>query len=280
MKNILFFLISLFIINSCGESTGDLENLNIPLVIGAGGSATGNAKIIKTINDGTDIYNYTVQNSKLTKYFDSNNTVEYNIVYNTAGKISSATGFYNTPNSVSATVFNVNFVYNSSGVLMNLTGTETTANVMYNIATTFNYNNGIIVNTSTQKSATSSAGNTVIDIVTDFTYSGANLNKTLTQKTEYLNGSSIGGSQTVVKFTNFDNKNNYLKGFPKEFQYFTTYINAEENYFSPNNYLKKEIEINGISLSVFDYIIVYDSDDFPIQKTTGNTATSFIYQPL
>ena len=280
MKNLLFILFSFFIINSCGESTGDLENLNLPLVIGAGGGATGNAKIIKTINTGTNLFTYTIQNSKLTKYSDANNTVEYNVNYNAANKISSISGFYNTPNSTAGTTFNVNFVYNASGILTNLTGTETTANVNYNIATAFIYNSGIIVQTSTQKTTTSALGNVLINITTDFTYSGANLNKAATLKSESLNAISFGNTQTEVRFLNFDSKNNYLKGFSKEFQYFSTYINAEQNYFSPNNYLKKEIIVNGGTPTVSDYVYTYDTDDFPIQYIVGGAATSFIYQAL
>ncbi|MFC6267108.1 hypothetical protein [Frigoriflavimonas asaccharolytica] len=278
MKNLLFILFSFLIINSCGESTGDLENLNVPLVIGAGGGATGNTKIVKTINIGTNLFTYTVQNSKLIKYFDANNTVEYNVNYNAANKISSITGFYNTPTSTAGTTFNVNFVYNASGVLTNLAGTETTANVMYNIATTFTYNSGIITQTSTQKTAVSSLGNILVSLTTDFTYSGANLNKTATQKSETVNAISVGNTLTNVRFLNFDTKNNYLKGFPKEFQYFTTYIDAGQNYFSPNNYLRKEVDVNGGTPSVSDYTYTYDADDFPIQYIVGGSATSFIYQ--
>lgn len=277
MKNLLFLLFSFFIINSCGEASGDLENLNIPLVIGAGGSSTGNAKIIKTVSTAGTTFFYTVQNSKLIKYNDNNNTTEYNLSYNAGGRIENANGFYNTPNSA-ASIFNVNFTYDANGILTGLSGTETTANVIYNVATTFTYNNGIFVKTYTEKTTQTPNGLSKIAITTDFTYSGVNMNSSTTQKTETLNGTSIGSTQTITKFTNFDNKNNYLKGLPRDFALFTTYINSDQNYLSPNNYLKKEVEVNGVSSSIQEYTVVYDADNYPIQKTTGNTATSYIYQ--
>ena len=280
MKDLLFLFFSLLIINSCGESTGDLENFNVPLVIGAGGGATGNAKMIRSVNDGANTYFYTLQNSRLSKYNDANNKVEYDLTYNAAGKLSSATGFYNTPNATTASVFNVNFVYDAGGILTGLSGTETNANVTYNISTTFGYSGGVIVQTSTVKTATSPLGTSTITNITNFSYSGVNLNKAATQYTETLNATTVGTSLTTVKFLNFDTKNNYLRGLPKEFQYFTTYINANENYFSPNNYLKKEIDVNGGTPTVLHYTITYDSDDYPIQKVTGASATSYIYQPL
>lgn len=277
MKNLLFLLFSFFIINSCGEASGDLENLNIPLVIGAGGSSTGNAKIIKTVSTAGNTFFYTVQNSKLIKYNDNNNTTEYNLSYNAGGRIENANGFYNTPNSA-ASIFNVNFTYDGNGILTGLSGTETTANVIYNVATTFTYNNGIFVKTYTEKTTMTPNGLSKIAITTDFTYSGVNMNSSTMQKTETLNGTSIGSTQTITKFTNFDNKNNYLKGLPRDFALFNTYINSDQNYLSPNNYLKKEVEVNGVSSSIQEYTVVYDADNYPIQKTNGNTATSYIYQ--
>lgn len=199
------------------------------------------------------------------------------ISYNAGGKIESANGFYNTPNSA-ASVFNVNFTYDANGILTGLSGTETTANVVYNVATTFTYNNGIFVKTYTEKTTQTANGLSKFAITTDFTYSGVNMNKSTIQQEETLNGTSIGSTQTVTKFNNFDNKINYLKGLPKDFALFTTYINADQNYLSPNNYLKKEVEVNGVSLSIQEYIVVYDADNYPIQKTTGSTAASYIYQ--
>ena len=278
MKNLLFLLFSLFIINSCGEASGDLENLNIPLVIGAGGNATGNSKIIKTVSSANNTFFYTVQNSKLTKYYDTNNTTEYNLSYNAGGKIASANGFYNTGNATAASVFNLNFTYDSNGLLSGLSGTETTANVIYNIATTFTYNNGVFIKTYTEKTTQTPLGLSKIAITTDFTYSGANMNKSTMQQTETLNGTSIGSNQTITKFSNFDGSKNYLKGLPKDFALFTTYINADQNYLSTNNYLKKETEVNGGGSTVQDFTLVYDTDNYPIQATTGSSATSFIYQ--
>ena len=149
MKNLLFLLFSLFIINSCGDATGDLENLNIPLVIGAGGSATGNSKIIKTVSTSGNTYEYTLENSKLVKYNDSNNATEYNLAYNTDGKIGQANGFYTESNASAASVFNLNFTYNGNGLLTGLSGSENTGNVVFNVATTFTYTNGIFVKTFT-----------------------------------------------------------------------------------------------------------------------------------
>ena len=280
MKNIFFLLFSFLIFTSCGDATGDLENLNIPLVIGAGGTATGNAKIIKTVSSANNTFHYFLQNSKLTKYSDSNNTTEYNLSYNAAGKISAATGFYNSPNSVAASVFNLNFNYDGNGILVGLSGTETTANNVYNVATTFTYNNGVFVKTFTEKTVQTALGLSKFTITTDFTYSGVNMNKSTMQQTESLNATSVGSTQKVVKFTNFDGNNNYLKGIPKEFSLFTTYINADQNYLSPNNYLKREIEINNGAPTTENYTLVYDSDNYPLQAVAGSSATSYIYQPF
>lgn len=280
MKNLFFLLFSFLIITACGDASGDLENLNIPLIIGPGGSTTGNSKIIKTVTKANNTTFYTLQNSKLVKYSDSNNSTEYNLSYNSGGKISAATGFYNTPNSIAASLFNLNFTYDTNGILVGLFGTETTANNVYNVATTFTYTGGVFVKTYTEKTIQTPIGLSKFAITTDFTYSGVNMNKSTMQQIETLNGSSVGNSQRVVKFSNFDGSNNYLKGLPKEFVLFTTYINADQNYFAPNNYLKREIELNGGAASVEEYTFVYDADNYPIQAINGGSATSFIYQPL
>lgn len=280
MKNIFFLIFSFLIFTACGDASGDLENLNIPLVIGPGGSATGNSKIIKTVSKANSTNYYSLQNSKLVKYYDSNNTTEYNFSYNAGGKISTATGFYNTPNSVAASVFSLNFNYDGNGILVGLSGTETNANNIYNVATTFTYNSGVFVKTYTEKTEQTPLGLSKFSITTDFTYSGANMNRSTMQQVETLNGSSVGNSQKVVKFSNFDGNKNFLKGLPKEFALFTTYINADQNYLAPNNYLKREIELNGGAASAEDYTLVYDSDNYPIQSIVGGSATSFIYQPL
>lgn len=273
MKKILFLFLSVFLLNSCGESSGDLVGLN-DFSIGPGSG--GNTKVIKKITVAESgsvpydiIYNWNA--GKLTSITTSDNSLLTTIEYNGSliSKITEVSG-----QGAQTTTTTSNLVYNGT-ILTDINGVSTASGVpAQNFKTSVFYTGTYPTLVKTDLYQPNSTTLIASSVNTNLEFSGNNIAK----MTYAMNlfGTTI---TAISTFSNYDANPNPLHTLPMAYTLATT--NSDADTFGPlglsfTNYKTITVQSGGATQTE-NVVYTYGTDNYPTKSVQPSVTLSYEY---
>lgn len=263
MKKIIFFVLSIFIIQSCVDSTRDFTDIGTPP---PGIKVVKKIKVNKVGGIPYEI-NYNWTSGKLTSISTSNNSSSYILEYN-GKELKKITQTIGQGSQLKTTVSNL--VYNS-GKLTVINGTENTAATgTLNFTTAIGYTGNY---PSTIHKLYQNGGITTVESIL-LEYKNTNISKI-----NYILGNGPTAINTEINLSNYDEKKNPINTLPIAFSISDSYVN-EDTFgvlgLSINNFKTENIQNTGIVNTVF----TYDTDGYPTKSVKPDLILEFEYKSI
>lgn len=267
MKKFIFLLLSIFIVQSCTDSSREtpLESFH-PIV----SNPTKVLSKLKVIEVGSPAYevNYNWSSGKLMSVIASNGSFSYSLQY-TGSELSQVVQILGQG---PALVTRTSTLVYTNKQLTSITGTEASASSgTSNFVTSISYNG---INPSNITRTFTKNGSTTVSENVNFVFSNNNLTNV-----NYFYGPVNNQSNIVLALSNYDAKPNPLHTIPTAFTLSSSFVNEDPFSIygvSLNNYRTSTKAFLGGSTQE-NTVYTYSEDGFPTKSVSSNTILDYEY---